>query len=152
MRVEDALRKIRLLRRVVPHNGASEFEANTAAHLVQTLMERYSIGKEDIHPVASPRNRMTWVYWEQLLADFGIALDRFGGRASASLGNGALIVIQLCSGAVARAASIARRLENCSSGFRPGIFACVSGHVWSPILLSGALEMANQEIRERRSH
>ena len=84
MRVEDALRKIRLLRRVVPHNGASEFEANTAAHLVQTLMERYSIGKEDIHPVASPRNRMTWVYWEQLLRT-STALDRFGGRASASL-------------------------------------------------------------------
>ena len=98
MRVEDALRKIRLLRRVIPQNGASEFEANTAAHLVQTLMERYSIGKEDIHPVASPRNRMTWVYWEQLLADFGIGLDRFGGRASASLGNGARIVIQLSAG------------------------------------------------------
>jgi hypothetical protein len=98
MRVEDALRKIRLLRRVIPENGASEFEANTAAHLVQTLMERYSIGKEDVHPVASPRNRMTWVYWEQLLADFGIALDRFGGRASASLGNGALIVIRLAAG------------------------------------------------------
>ncbi len=98
MRVEDALRKIRLLRRVVPQNGASECEANTAAHLVQTLMERYSIGKEDIHPVASPRSRMTWVYWEQLLSEFGIALDRFGGRASASLGNGALIIIRLAAG------------------------------------------------------
>ena len=98
MRVEDALRKIRLLRRVIPQNGASEFEANTAAHLVQILMERYSIGKEDIHPVASPRNRMTWVYWEQLLADFGIGLDRFGGRASASLGNDTRIAIQLSTG------------------------------------------------------
>ena len=41
---------------------------------------------------------MTWVYWEQLLAEFGIALERFGGRASASLGNGALIVIRLAAG------------------------------------------------------
>jgi hypothetical protein len=98
MRIEDALRKIRLLRRVVPENGAFESEANTAAHLVQTMMERYSIGKEDIRPVASPRNRMTWVYWEQLLADFGIRLDRFGGRASAPVGNDARIVIQLSTG------------------------------------------------------
>ena len=98
MRIEDALRKIRLLRRLVPENGASEAEAETASRLVHTLMERYSIGMEDIHPVVSPCNRMTWVYWEQLLADFGIALDRFGGRASASFGNGALIVIRLAAG------------------------------------------------------
>ena len=98
MRVEDALRKIRLLQRLIPENGASEFEAETASRLVQALMERYSIGKEDVHAVASPRNRMTWVYWEHLLAEFGIALDRFGGRASASLGNGARVVIRLATG------------------------------------------------------
>jgi hypothetical protein len=97
MRVEDALRKIRLLRRVIPENGASEFEAETATRLVQALMERYSIGLEAVHAVASPRNRMTWVYWEQLLAEFGIALDRFGGRASVSLGS-AQIVIRLATG------------------------------------------------------
>jgi hypothetical protein len=95
MRFEDALRKIRLLRRFVPDNGASEAEAETASRLVHALMERYSIGKEDLRPVASPSSRMTWVYWEQLLAEFGISLNRFGGRASASLGNGALIVIRL---------------------------------------------------------
>jgi len=95
MRFEDALRKIRLLRRFVPDNGASEAEAETAGRLVHALMERYSIGKEDLRPVASPSSRMTWVYWEQLLAEFGISLNRFGGRASASLGNGALIVIRL---------------------------------------------------------
>ena len=85
MRVEDAVRKIRLLRRINPESGASKFEAETATRLVQTLMERFSIGKEDVQPVATPRSRMTWVYWEQLLAEFGIALERFGGRASASL-------------------------------------------------------------------
>lgn len=98
MRVEDALRKIRLLRQVIPERGASEYETETATRLVQALMERYSIGKEDVQPLATPRNRMTWVYWEQLLAEFGIALNRFGGRASASLGNGALIVIRLAAG------------------------------------------------------
>jgi hypothetical protein len=98
MRVEDALRKIRLLRRLIPENGASEFEADTASRLVQALMERYSIGKEDVHAVARPSNRMTWVYWEHLMAEFGIALDRFGGRASASLGNGARVVIRPATG------------------------------------------------------
>ena len=98
MRVEDALRKIRLLLRLVPESGATEFEAETANRLVHALMERYSIGKEDVRAVASPRNRMTWVYWERLLAEFGIALARFGGRASASLGTGSLIVIRLADG------------------------------------------------------
>jgi len=98
MRVEDALRKIRLLRRLVPENGASEFEAETAGRMVQALMDRYSIGKADVLGAATPPNRMTWVYWEQLLAEFGITLSPFGGRASAKFGNGSLIVIRLTDG------------------------------------------------------
>jgi hypothetical protein len=97
MTVEDALRKIRLLRRVIPANGAFEAEAETASRLVRTLMERYSIGIADLSPVATPPSRMTWVYWEQLLADFGMSLDRFGQRASVRLGNGKLIVIRLAA-------------------------------------------------------
>ena len=61
-------------------------------------MERYSIEKEDVRPAANQRNRMTWIYWEHLLAEFGLALDRFGGRGSASLGNGAIVVIRLAAG------------------------------------------------------
>lgn len=98
MRVEDALRKIRLLRRLVPENGASEFEAETASRLVQALMDRYSIGKEDVQGVERPCNRMTWVYWEQLLAEYGLGLDRFGGRASATLADNARVAIRLASG------------------------------------------------------
>jgi hypothetical protein len=98
MRLEDALRKIRLLRRIIPSNGASEAEAETATRLARTLMERYSIGIADLSPIATPPSRMTWVYWEQLLAEFGISLNRFGGRASASLGNDALILIRLAAG------------------------------------------------------
>ena len=79
----------------MPENGASEAEAQTAERLVRSLMERYSIGREDLRPVASPPSRMTWVYWEQLLAEFGIRLNRFGGRGSASLGSDALILIRL---------------------------------------------------------
>jgi hypothetical protein len=61
-------------------------------------MERYSIRREDLGPVASPSSRMTWVYWEQILAEFGINLNRFGGRASASLGSDARIQIRLAAG------------------------------------------------------
>src|ERR1700745_1557947 len=95
MRFEDALRKIRHLRRLVPENGASEAEADTAERLVRNLMERYSIAREDLRPVASPPSGMTWVYWEQLLAEFGISLNRFGRRGSGSLGSDALLLIRL---------------------------------------------------------
>jgi hypothetical protein len=61
-------------------------------------MERYSIGREDLRPVANRSNQMTWVYWEQLLAEFDISLIRFGGRASASIGSGARILIRLAAG------------------------------------------------------
>jgi hypothetical protein len=61
-------------------------------------MERYSIGREDLRPIANRSNRMTWVYWERLLAEFDIRLIRFGGRASASLGSDARILIGLAPG------------------------------------------------------
>jgi hypothetical protein len=62
-------------------------------------MERYSIGREEIfRPVANPSNGMTWVYWEQLLSEFDISLNRFGGRASALFGNDARILVRLAAG------------------------------------------------------
>ena len=85
MRVEDALRKIRLLRKVIPENGAFEAEAETATRLAHTLMERHSIRAKTFDPSRLRLSQMTWVYWEQLLAEFDISLDHFGGRASASL-------------------------------------------------------------------
>lgn len=97
MRVEDALRKIRLLRKVIPENGAFEAEAETATRLAQTLLEKHCIRSEDVRPVATPSPQMTWVYWEQLLSEFGMSLDNFGRRASVRLGNGALIVIRLAA-------------------------------------------------------
>lgn len=97
MRFEDALRKIGLLRRLIPANGASEAEAEVASRLAQTLMERYCIKTDDIPSHEIPSPRMSWVYWEHLAAEFGMSLDSFGRRASLRLANGALIVIRLAA-------------------------------------------------------
>jgi hypothetical protein len=97
MKVEDALRKIRLLRRIILANGAFEAEAETATRLAQVLMERHSISAENVRPLAIPSARMTWVYWEQLLTEFGMRLVRFGRRASVRLRNGVLLIIRLAA-------------------------------------------------------
>lgn len=98
MRVEDALRKVRLLRRVRPENGASAAEADNAARLADAIIERYALGNGDIHPESAPRRRLSWVYWQHLMEDFGIKLRHFGKRGNASLGDGRLIFIRLDSG------------------------------------------------------
>jgi Protein of unknown function (DUF2786) len=90
MKVEDALRRIRLLRRVIPANGAFEAEAETATRLAQVLMERHAISADDVRPLATPSARMTWIYWEQLLTEFGMRLERFGRRACVRLGTACL--------------------------------------------------------------
>ena len=50
MRVEDALRKIRLLRKVIPENGAFDAEAETATRLAQTLLENIPSGAKTFDP------------------------------------------------------------------------------------------------------
>ena len=62
MKFEDALRKIRLLRQVKPENGSSEAEAESAAALVRTLMERFAVKPEETRPANGPLFRMSWVY------------------------------------------------------------------------------------------
>ncbi len=98
MRIEDALRKVRLLRRVRTENGASEPEAENAARLAQALMERYALRPSDLRAESAPVFRMTWVYWQQLMEEYGIKLRHFGKRGNASLGDGRLIFIRLDSG------------------------------------------------------
>jgi hypothetical protein len=98
MKIEDIIRKIRILRRITPENGASEPEADTAARLARLLMERFSIASEDVRATLSPAGRLSWVYWERLLSEFGIRLDRFGRRGSASIGRGTLLLIRLDNG------------------------------------------------------
>lgn len=98
MKVEDALRKVRLLRRVRPENGASVPEAENAARLAQALIERYALRPDDARREAAPVFHLTWVYWQRLMDEFGIKLRHFGKRGNASLGDGRLIFIRLDSG------------------------------------------------------
>ena len=96
MRAEEALRKIGLLRRVKTENGALAPEADNAARLVKALMERYAIKAEDI-PAASQRSafRMTWIYWQELLHQFGMQLRHFGHRGNATIGSDTIVYINL---------------------------------------------------------
>lgn len=96
MRAEDALRKIGLLRKIKPENGALAAEADNAARLAKALMERYAIKAEDI-PAASqaPAFRMTWIYWQDLLHQFGLQLRHFGHRGNATIGNDKVVYINL---------------------------------------------------------
>lgn len=96
MRAEEALRKIGLLRRVKTENGALAAEADNAARLVKALMERYAIKADDI-PTASqtPAFRMTWIYWQHLLHQFGLQLRHFGHRGNATIGDDKIVYINL---------------------------------------------------------
>jgi hypothetical protein len=98
MTIDNALRKIRLLGRITLQNGASKAEAETASKLAQALMERFCIRAEDARLVANASSQLTWVYWERLLAEFGIELSRFGRRGNAQLGKGLRAFINLDTG------------------------------------------------------
>jgi hypothetical protein len=98
MKFEDALRKIRLLRQVKPENGSSEAEAESAAALVRTLMERFAVKPEETRPANGPLFRMSWVYWDHLLAEFGLELEHFGKRGSARIGQDKKALIRLDTG------------------------------------------------------
>jgi len=93
MRAEDALRKIKLLRRISTDNGAVAAEVETAQRLQKVLMERYAIKDWDI-PGASRTtvSRLTWIYWQELLDEFGLPLDQFGNRGSVAVGNNKLYI------------------------------------------------------------
>ncbi|HEY9157716.1 hypothetical protein [Candidatus Binatus sp.] len=93
MTAEDALRKITLLRKVNTNNGAVAAEVETARRLQKALMERYAIKSYDI-PGASPAtvSRLTWVYWQELLEEFGLPLNHFGNRGSAAVGSNKLYI------------------------------------------------------------
>ncbi|MGH7933774.1 MAG: DUF2786 domain-containing protein [Candidatus Binataceae bacterium] len=98
MKIEDALRKIQLLRRVKPEAGASQAEAENAANLERALMNRFSLAPQNVRLARPPQTRLTWVYWEMLLDEFGIRLRRFGKRGSASLIGDRTVYISLATG------------------------------------------------------
>ncbi len=96
MTAEDARRKIALLRKISTSNGAVAAEAENARRLQKALMARYAIKGYDVPP-ASPKTvpQLTWIYWEELLEEFGLRLDQFGHRGSAMVGNNRKLYIRL---------------------------------------------------------
>jgi hypothetical protein len=96
MTVEDALRKIELLRRISADKGAVPAERETAYRLQKVLMERYAIKARDI-PEAAPQSasRLSWSYWQELLDEFDLRLNRLGNRGSVIVGNNFRVYIRL---------------------------------------------------------
>ncbi len=97
MNLTDAIRKIRQLRMVSRDRGATPAEIENAESRVRALMERFAISTE-APPEPRPLFRMSWVYWEHLLGEYGLELRRFGKRGNAQIGRDRLIVIRLDSG------------------------------------------------------
>jgi len=98
MRLEQAQRKIQLLSRITPENGALLAEAQTAAKLARALMERFAVQAEHARTAPTASSRPAWVYWENLLGEYGIGLNHFGVRGSAQLGRGLVAFIKLDTG------------------------------------------------------
>jgi hypothetical protein len=101
MTVEDALRKIALLRRVSTDKGALAAERDTAYRLQKVLMQRYAIKDQEI-PDGSTTTRprpfsLNWDYWKELLDEFGLSLTHFGGRGSAEIGKNIIAHIRLAA-------------------------------------------------------
>jgi len=99
MTVEDALRKIALLRRVSTDKGALAAERETAYRLQKVLMQRYAIKDQEIPDgqAATRPFRLNWNYWQELLNEFGLSLNRFGGRGSVEIGNNVIAHIRLAA-------------------------------------------------------
>ena len=150
MRTEDALRKIGLLRNVKTENGALEAEVENAARLAKALMERYAIRAEDI-PAVSPRRafRMTWIYWQELLGEFGFRLRRFGRRGNAAIGNDKIVYIKL--GPVVDRAAVKRRLADPRSRLGCRVAARIPKRARKGLLLLPALTSGCLPLRDVRA-
>jgi len=98
MTVEDARRKIGLLRKVSTDKGAEPAERETASRLQKALMERFAISDQRI-PDAPPAAifHLNWGYWQGLVDEFGLRLNRFGSRGSIDIGANTIVYISLTS-------------------------------------------------------
>jgi hypothetical protein len=96
MTVEDALRKIELLRRLSTDKGAVPAEREAAYRLQKVLMERYAIKRQEV-PEGAKTNafRLNWTYWQELFDDFDLRLNHFGNRGSAEVGRNSMVYITL---------------------------------------------------------
>jgi hypothetical protein len=98
MKIEDALRKIRLLRQVKPENGSSDAEVENAAQIIRSLMERYTVKSEDVRSYNDAPFRGSWVYWDHLAEEYGLELRHFGKRGSVSIGRDMQAMLRLDTG------------------------------------------------------
>jgi hypothetical protein len=98
MTVEDALRKIALLRRISADKGALPAERETAHRLEKVLTERYAINAQDVPDAPPAAASLNWGYWKAVLEEFGLRLDRLGNRGSAAVGNDCKVFIRLDKG------------------------------------------------------
>ncbi|HXZ87268.1 MAG TPA: DUF2786 domain-containing protein [Candidatus Binataceae bacterium] len=95
MKIDDVMRRVRLLREYSTDRGASEAEAQNASRLADVLMERYRLGQCEMRPQPRPFQRPVWDYWRYMFSEFGIELRTFGRRASADVGRGATAIIKI---------------------------------------------------------
>src|SRR5579863_2843746 len=94
MKLEDALRKIQLLRRVTRENGFSDGETENAERLSALLSRNFSLRPEDVRPARPTFRRPTWSYWQNLLNEFGLELQHFGKRGSCTIDSTHVVMIR----------------------------------------------------------
>lgn len=100
MTVEDALRKIALLRKVSTDNGALAAEAEAAYRLQKALMRRFDIKSQDVPDGPATTSKpfgLTWTYWQELFDEFDLPLTHFGGRGSAEISYTMIVYIRLAA-------------------------------------------------------
>jgi hypothetical protein len=85
-----------LLRNVSVDKGAEPAERETASRLQKALMERFAITDQQI-PDDPPTTifRLNWGYWQELVDEFGLRLNRFGNRGSVEVGSNTVVYISL---------------------------------------------------------
>jgi hypothetical protein len=93
MTVDDALRRIRLLKMVKTENGFSENESETALRMTETLLREHAVEPEAVLPSPPPMHRPSWVYWQNLLSEYGLNLRRFGKRGSATIASNQHVIL-----------------------------------------------------------
>ncbi len=91
--VEDAKRKFALLGRINTESGAAAAEAETAGRLQKALMARHAIkAREILHASSTTVFRLTGIYWQRLLEEFGLRLNHFANRGSVAVGKDKLYI------------------------------------------------------------
>ena len=92
---EAALRKVSLLRQVSSDRGATPAECENAARLARRLMEDFTLQEDEVirrAPKLKTKIRHSWVYWQQIVDDYGLTLNRFGSRGNLRLADAQVVI------------------------------------------------------------